>query len=476
MNFKLRNMVAATLAGSVLMGFGTSAMADSTFDLVQALVSKGVLTEEEALPLLKGRESDIELADKKVKKATKLSVSDVVDNAKLYGDIRARYEMRSGEDTKNFSEDRDRGRYKLTFGATTTSGDFYSDLAFAMGSGGRSDNATFGGNSNATGAATNGGNVKEALFVKRAMLGWKATDWLAIEAGRIANPLYTTPMVWDGDLTFEGLAEKLTFDLTPKTQIFANLVQSQYLGDYQDFTPGAGTSDRITNNILAFQGGANFKLTDEVSAKAAITFTKYTNEKATGARTFVPGLGTTTGTGASLGTAVQGTNDLRTLEIPFEIAYQTSGNLGFKVFGDYVNNIDGSDRYHAAIAAGAANAAAIRNAGNDDSAWLLGVGVESKKDKKAQKDDWSAKIWYQDVGVYALDPNAVDSDFMDSRVNMQGVVFKSEYLFRDNVFLNFAAGHANRKNDKLAAVGTGGDIKLNLDSFDLFQFDVTYKF
>lgn len=58
-------MVAATLAGSVLMSFGTSAMADSTFDLVQALVAKGVLTEEEALPLLKGRENDIQLADKK---------------------------------------------------------------------------------------------------------------------------------------------------------------------------------------------------------------------------------------------------------------------------------------------------------------------------------------------------------------------------------------------------------------------------
>ena len=55
MNYKLHSLVAATLAGSLLMGFGVNAMADSTFDLVQALVAKGVLTEEEAIPLMKGR-------------------------------------------------------------------------------------------------------------------------------------------------------------------------------------------------------------------------------------------------------------------------------------------------------------------------------------------------------------------------------------------------------------------------------------
>ena len=57
------------------------------------------------------------------------------------------------------------------------------DLAFAMGSKGRSDNATLGG----------GGyeESKQALYVKRAMIGWKPTKGIALEAGRIKNPLYT---------------------------------------------------------------------------------------------------------------------------------------------------------------------------------------------------------------------------------------------------------------------------------------------
>ena len=58
MNFKLSNLVAATLAGSMLMGFGVNAMADSTTDIVNALVSKGVLTEEEGALLTKGHDGE----------------------------------------------------------------------------------------------------------------------------------------------------------------------------------------------------------------------------------------------------------------------------------------------------------------------------------------------------------------------------------------------------------------------------------
>jgi phosphate-selective porin OprO/OprP len=69
MNFKLRSLVAATLTGSFLMGFGASAMADSTSDIVNALVSKGVLTEEEGALLQKGRTGEQEAAEAKKKTA-----------------------------------------------------------------------------------------------------------------------------------------------------------------------------------------------------------------------------------------------------------------------------------------------------------------------------------------------------------------------------------------------------------------------
>lgn len=66
-NIQLRRVVMAALTGSALLGFGSNAMADSTFDLIQALVDKGVLTEEEAMPLMKSRANDEKAAQKKEK-------------------------------------------------------------------------------------------------------------------------------------------------------------------------------------------------------------------------------------------------------------------------------------------------------------------------------------------------------------------------------------------------------------------------
>ncbi|OIR02853.1 hypothetical protein GALL_150610 [mine drainage metagenome] len=464
MNFKLRSLVAATLAGSFLMGFGLNAMADSTTDLVKALVAKGVLTEEEGSLLNKGHEGEVATQEKAMKKSSKLSISDAIDKATVYGDIRVRAESRSGDDaTTGVSEDRTRGRYKLTLGVKTEAGDFYSDLALAMGTSGRSDNATFaGGGTSTSGATINGANNKEAVFIKRAMVGWHATDWLAIEAGRINNPLYTTSMVWDGDLTFEGLAEMAKFK-AGSADVFLTAVQSQYIGDRKYYSNG--TNNRATNEVLAFQAGATFPITDAVKGKAAITYTTYGSGGAT--TDFNPTV---------LGSTNTATNNLNTLEIPAEINFKMAGNLGVKVFGDYAVNLDGNARYDAAVIASGSNAAVIA-AGKDDQAWLLGAELASKAGKHAQKGDWSAKLWYQEVGAYSLDQNAVDSDFMDSRVNMKGVILKTGYDLRDNVVLNFSAGHGSRKNNGLIAAGTASDISIaNLNSFDLYQLDVTYKF
>jgi phosphate-selective porin OprO and OprP len=58
MNIKLRNLVAATLAGTALLGFAGTTFADTTDDIVNALIAKGVLTEEEGQLLLNAREME----------------------------------------------------------------------------------------------------------------------------------------------------------------------------------------------------------------------------------------------------------------------------------------------------------------------------------------------------------------------------------------------------------------------------------
>ena len=56
-SIKMRGICAA-VTGALLFGFGANAMADSTTDIVNALVAKGVLTEEEGALLNKGREGE----------------------------------------------------------------------------------------------------------------------------------------------------------------------------------------------------------------------------------------------------------------------------------------------------------------------------------------------------------------------------------------------------------------------------------
>ncbi|HQC28568.1 MAG TPA: porin [Methylotenera sp.] len=70
-SFKHCGLIVAALAGAMMMGFGTNAMADSTDDIVNALIAKGVLTEEEGALLLKGRTGEKEAAE--AKKASAVS-------------------------------------------------------------------------------------------------------------------------------------------------------------------------------------------------------------------------------------------------------------------------------------------------------------------------------------------------------------------------------------------------------------------
>jgi polyhydroxyalkanoate synthesis regulator phasin len=465
MNFKLRNLVAATLAGSFLMGFGANAMADSTTDIVNALVSKGVLTEEEGALLTKGRTEEAAGQAKALKKASKLKVSDAIDNAELYGDIRVRGESRtakSGVDNYDYS----RARLKATLGIKTESGKFYSDLAVSSGGSGRSDNWNMG---TATTTAGKGEvNTKQGVNIKRAMIGYKATDWLTLEAGRLNNPLYTTPMVWDADLTPDAIVEKFNFKLGD-TNVFVTGMQNEYLGSRLSkngvVTNTAVGTNTGTTELIATQAGFSTPLiADVASIKAAATYTFYTKNII--ASNYKASVGTNDN--------AMGVNDLTTWEIPAEVNYFTN-NIGFRVYGDYVVNVDADQRANNFNG----NTA---GAGNEDYAWLVGFKVASAKDLKAfegnkmKTGDWQGSIWYQATGLYALDNNLVDSDYMDSRVNMKGTILKGTYMAADNLAINFAYGHGTPKNNALQTNGYGDMGGIKLDKFDLLQLDATYKF
>lgn len=140
MNYKLSSLVAATLAGSLMMGFGTYAMADSTDDIVNALIAKGVLTEEEGALLQKGRAGEKEAAEKK--KATSVSAkykdgivlesgdgkNSLQVNGRVHFDSRT-YDYNSDDDTAGPASSTGADTFdvrRARLGAKVKFGDYYS--------------------------------------------------------------------------------------------------------------------------------------------------------------------------------------------------------------------------------------------------------------------------------------------------------------------------------------------------------------
>jgi len=481
----LNKKLAVAVSGAVLLMAGQFALADSTTDIVDALVSKGVLTEEEGKLISKGAKSKSE-ADAKANKA-RVSVGSFIDNATMYGDIRARYERRDGKgnattNTTNIdTAEANRTRFKTTLGINTKSGNWYSDWAMSISSKGTSDNVTFGDTSVAAGTGMNA-KTSSALYIKRAQIGYNVTDWLSIEAGRMANPLYSVnAMVFDRDIVFEGLQQKLKYKFGD-VEVFANAGEWLTGGNYSDIT---GTTVAKTNGtgLFATQVGLKTPLMGKASFKGAISYYDYFGTR-TGYGVFSPYLASSTNTKRiQTATTAEGNslavNNLSILDIPAEINFKVSDALGMKVYGEYANNLDGNQRASRACTEATTNVCGL---GNDHDAWLIGFTLSSAKDLasvesgKGKEGDWSANLWYQSVGAYALDPSAVDSDIFDGRVNMEGTSFKGQYLFQDNVAFNFTGAWGQSKNRLLGAGGSGGDLALNLRDYTLYQFDVTYKF
>ena len=110
--------------------------------------------------------------------------------------------------------------------------------------------------------------------------------------------------------------------------------------------------------------------------------------------------------------------------------------------------------------------------GDQRYAYQIGVGVGQLK----KKNNWQLNAFWQHTDQYALDPNMVDSDIFDGRVNMEGVVVQGGYMLSDAISLNLTYAYGWRVDDDLGTGGTG-DIAINpLDQYQLFQADMNVKF
>jgi polyhydroxyalkanoate synthesis regulator phasin len=440
-----------SLLASALIGLTSAAFAQDSGPLLDLLVKKGVINDQEAENLRAELVKDFAANTS----AGKLNLASTLTELRLSGDVRARFESRTGELPSGDHQERDRFRYRFR---TSLTGKLVNDWSFGVrletASGSRSSNVTMGDDSAANTSPFH--KASDGLYVGQVYLTYTPSPLFNVTVGRMPNPLNTTLMVWDGDINPEGLAEQFKYR-DGNNEFSATLGQFLYSsGDKQNiFGATSATNPSKDMGLLAWQGG--YKLYLEGATKYfLVTPTLYTYVRSSqNAAAFRDNFSATANQ-----TAV---NNLTVVEIPAEFDWLLGG-VPARAYADVAINLDGKAR---------AKKFGNPELDNQNKAYTVGF----QYGKAANKGEWDARIFYQSVQAFALDPNLVDSDIFDSRTNMQGIVVGGDYALGGATMLTVTASQAKRVNNTIIAPGAG-DIGSNnaLDKYWLLQADVVVKF
>jgi hypothetical protein len=493
----------AAIGAAALFGLcATSAHAQSEIldELLEKLKDKGVLSGDEYQALKKAREDEMaqqraerrrqavkqaqdaekeQKAQEAAAKATKFDVNPGIKTMQLYGDVRLRFEARDGyspspsglgvSGTNDVS--RERWRYAARIGIRgDLTDDWFYGLRLDTGQNNRSAWVTFGGDTN-LGTNGQGPSAKndDGVQIGQVYMGWRATPWLTLQAGKMPNPFYTTPMVWDPDIQPEGAAERLSYKFGDSLELFGNFAQMIYQDVNPDQTKGVDLGFHKKDAFqFGWQGGAIYKFSPEMNVKGAVTYYNYVGLGSSG--TFTGDGPPPSAATAAYFNAQNGINNLRILEIPLEFNFPLWGRSG-RVFGDFAKNMDGGERARLAGHPGV----------NEDTAYQLGIAYGNLGlvyGTTAKKGTWEVRTYWQRIEQFALDPNLTDSDFFEGRTNLQGLYVAGAYSITDAIIGTLRYGYAQRINHTLGTGGSNPDLPyLNpIDDYRLIQFDLTWKF
>lgn len=371
--------------------------------LLDKLVEKGVLTREEAAEV---RSEVAEYKDAGNKQLAKEIVPKWAQSISFSGDMRLRSEHFWRDPNAANSKTRNRQRARFRVGAKAKVTD-QLEAGFRLATGTNLDPVS----TNQTAADI---FDKKDLFVDLAYLKlttaggpWEVVP-LTLWGGKFENPFFSTPLVWDGDLTFEGTAMTLAPTWKP-VQPF--------------LTVGAFPIDELNPNgedptLWGAQTGATWQVTPNaqsewakhLSVKGGVAYYDYKNLKhgidTSGSNRF----GNTATAASSAGTTIF-MHDYNLLNFVGELNTQLVGQP-VKFYGDYVKNTYLAD---------------------DDEGFQLGVKV-GKADRPWA---WEAGYYYQRLEPDAVVGQFADSDFGDGGTNRSGHVYHATLGTLKNSTLGF---------------------------------------
>ena len=479
----------------------------TTLNLIQALVQQGVFTQEKADLLIKQAETKAQetvaiqkkadagivrvpyvpesvrkqianevreevIAQAKVERWGDVNaVPEWVDRLKWEGDLRLRYQndrfpsgnptplqflATEGQVISNTSEDRNRFRLRARLGlnAKVTSS-IAAGIRLATGNlqDPVSTNQTLGQSGNKYDF------VLDRAFVK--IHSDETLPWLTVSAGRIANPWFSTDLVWDDDLNFEGAA----LHIDPNAQSSKVWRPFLTLGGFPLQEIEKSDTVRAKSKwLLGAQTGVEWVRDTNTRAKVGLAYYDYRNISGTRNEFGQDAYNKTAPQFRQKGNTVFQINppndDLYALAADYRLLNLT-GVVDLNVY----------DPVHVIVSADY-----VKNIGFSRSKTLDRTGFELDPQTKGYmarvavgmptmllKNDWQVFLAYRHLEADAVLDAFTDSDFHLGGTNNKGFILGAQYGLDKNAWLSARWLSSNQISGLPLAI-------------DVFQFDFNAKF
>jgi len=424
-----RSLIKSMLIIAVVLSLGVGMAIAGEIDLLlEKLVDKGVLTGAEAQQI----KYETQEAVKKEIATGKYSLLPAwVQNMKLKGDLRLRYQYHHEKQTGSYEKDTHIGRVRMRLGLESQINDkIQAGIGIATNSSGdpRSTNMTFG---------SGGHSSKMEIRLDYAYAKYMPLSWVTLVGGKmlLGDVLWEpADLIWDTDITPEGAVVSFSKDVTDNIGLFMNV------GILPQTADSSSNADPV--NLYLLQPGATFKLSENVKLKGAFTYYNFSNTK----NNAYP-----TGSWYKSSNTKSGSNwayDYRLISPALELGIKEPFKaLGvsfmdfesLKFFGEYVNN----------------TAVAKKNSG-------FTLGFKLGKDKVERWGDWQFKYIYAMLGKDAMLDVTPDSDRYGGRTAIRSHEGALSFGLGKNTSLDFDLYRSWRINGNAKAPETLVQVDWNL--------------
>jgi polyhydroxyalkanoate synthesis regulator phasin len=392
------------LLGSVFMGAASAVYAQDSGPLIDLLVRKGIINDQEAEDL----RAELVKEFAANTSAGKLNLGSHLTEFKLSGDVRLRHQVETqtpqGSPLKN-ERTRERFRFRFNGDALLQKG-WGAGFALETASAADSGNQTF-----------QDGNNDYNLYLARAYVSYRWNNNLSFVGGKQRNPFYTTDLLWDADINPQGLTELFTHTLTGKDTLEVRASQI-VMDDRNESTAGRAGRDAwlFAQQLVYTKWFGKDAIGNQVNNFiVAPGFLVYNDSTLDALENETPFNGSTDGLA------------IVTLAGEVNFANVAGAGTGLKLYWDAAYNLEAERRVRRVYNVGT-------SFDDDPLAWLVGVGYSFGTGRV--QGDYSIRLDYREVGIGAVDPNLNDSDWAFGNLNQRGFKLAGSYNLTDFANLN----------------------------------------